>query len=130
MEIFEHLFKVGLKLEKLNKILISRSELSLIQWYILREMINNPYCSANKLADRIGCHSSTLTSFLSRMNKKKFVIIDTDASDGRRKRLVITRLGKEKVLKTEKFLKETQTNLNIENIDLVLDSLIERLRNV
>lgn len=87
------LFQTGVAIQHLNK----RSEkylgLSLVQWCLLKILIDMPAASAQTLANAVGLHPSTLTQTLKRLEKKKLIFVTEDSFDSRKKLISLTRLG-------------------------------------
>ncbi len=88
------LFQIGSSLQLLNK----RSErdfgLSLVQWYLLRRLVDMPACSPLALASAVGVQPSTLTQSMKRLGRKGLLILVHDPRDSRKKLVSITRQGK------------------------------------
>jgi DNA-binding MarR family transcriptional regulator len=92
---FISLFHIGVAIHHFNK----RSEkylgLSLVQWCLLKHLIDMPAVSAHSLAKAVGVHPSTLTQTLKRLERKKYIFIIGDPQDTRKKIISITRSGKD-----------------------------------
>ena len=91
------LVHLGVKIQNLNQSLERRHGLSLVQWGVLRSLIDMPATSARKLAAMVRIHPSTLTQSLGRLQKKGFLFASPDPRDARKKMLVATREGKDAV---------------------------------
>ncbi len=88
-------FQIGISIHNFNKASEKRLGLSLVQWCVLKCLVDMPACSAHALAAAVGVHPSTLTQTLKRLEKKRFVFATEDPNDSRRKLISITRAGKE-----------------------------------
>jgi DNA-binding MarR family transcriptional regulator len=88
------LFHIGNSIHLLNK----RSEkllgLSLVQWYLLKRLIDMPGCSPLALAAAVGVSPGTLTQTMRRLERKGFLFLAEDPKDSRKKLVAITRAGK------------------------------------
>lgn len=91
------LVHLGVKIQNLNQTLERRYGLSLVQWSVLRSLIDMPATSARKLAGIVQIHPSTLTQSLGRLQRKGYLFASTDPRDARKKMLVATREGKDAV---------------------------------
>lgn len=88
------LFNVGISIHQLNKKAEKQIGLSIVQWCLLKHLIDQPAISANQLSKIAGVHPSTLTQTLKRLEKKQMIFIAQDPRDSRRKIISITRAGK------------------------------------
>ena len=88
------LFKLGLEIHRRNKDLERKCGLSIVQFCLLKHLVEMPGISAQVLAETVGVHSSTLTQTLRRLRKKGYLFIDEDPIDSRKKIISITREGK------------------------------------
>ena len=98
------LIRIGVTIQQMNKCTEKTLGLSLVQWYLLKQLIDLPASSAFNLAQAVGVHPSTLTQTLKRLEKKKYIFTTEDPSDSRRKLISITRFGKEKLESVSKIL--------------------------
>jgi len=89
------LFQIGIAIHQLNRRSEKYMGLSLVQWCLLKHLIDMPAVPAHSLAKVVGVHPSTLTQTLKRLEKKKYIFIIGDPKDTRKKLISITRLGKE-----------------------------------
>lgn len=89
------LFHIGLSIHALNRRSEKGSGLSLVQWCLLKCLIDMPAASAHALAKTVGVHPSTLTQTLKRLERKNYIFIAEDPKDSRKKLISITRLGKD-----------------------------------
>lgn len=94
------LFKMGIAIQNFNKRSERKLGLSVVQWCLLRQLIDMPASSAFSLATALGIHPSTLTQTLKRLEQKGFVYTSLDPKDSRKKLISITRSGKEKLDET------------------------------
>jgi DNA-binding MarR family transcriptional regulator len=106
-----HLFQISLLFHNFNKVYERTFGLSLVQWCVLRRLIDLPGASAIILARKVGIHPSTLTQTLRRLEKKGLIFVDRDPLDSRKKILSVTRLGKNK-------LEVVENEMNHENMDI------------
>lgn len=88
------LFKIGVSIQHLNKKTEKNFGLSLVQWCLLKCLINMPAAPAHVLAKVAGVHPSTLTQSLKRLERKGYIFITEDPNDSRRKLISLTRIGK------------------------------------
>lgn len=116
------LFKFSNNLQQLNKDIERDLGLSLVQWCVLRRLVDRPAISAQQLAKIVGVHPSTLTQTLARLKKKGFIFVGSDPLDARKKVVSITRLGKQQMDSAavslagrhlQKLTKLTQTEIPI-----------------
>lgn len=89
------LLDIGSSIHHFNKESERRLGLSLVQWCLLKRLIDMPSASAQSLASEVGVHPSTLTQTIKRLERKSFVFVTEDPRDSRKKLISITRLGKE-----------------------------------
>lgn len=106
------LFHIGISIQQMNKKSERRSGLSLVQWCMLRHLIDMPAASAHSLSNAVGVHPSTLTQTLKRLGRKKYVFIAEDPKDSRKKIISITRAGKDALDKTSQQLKDWADDLS------------------
>lgn len=91
------LISIGLAFQQINKIFESDCGLSIVQWSLLKALIEMPTISPQALAKTLGVSPSTLTQTLARLSKRKLIFVCDDPRDARRKIISITRSGKEKL---------------------------------
>ncbi len=87
-------FNVGLLLHNLNKEAERKTGLSIVQWSILKYLIEMPATSAQELSEAVRLHPSTLTQSLKRLSRKDLIIVTEDPRDLRKKIISLTRNGK------------------------------------
>lgn len=109
---FLSLFRIGISIHNFNKISEREVGLSLVQWCLLRKLIDMPAASAFSLAKEVGIHPSTLTQTLKRLEKKGFVFISEDPKDSRRKVVSLTRLGRKSMQDAEKKMSVWRMNFS------------------
>lgn len=88
------LFQIGVSIQNFNKRLEKSLGLSLVQWCLLKRLIDMPATPAHALAKAVGVHPSTLTQTLKRLERKNYIFITDDSKDYRKKLIAITRSGK------------------------------------
>ena len=91
---FFSLFHIGISIHQLNKRSEKQLGLSLVQWCLLKTLIDMPATSAQSLSAAVGVHPSTLTQTLKRLERKEYIFITEDPTDSRKKLISITRSGK------------------------------------
>lgn len=89
------LFQIGISIHHLNKKSEREIGISLVQWCLLKQLVDRPAISAFDLSKAVGVHPSTLTQTLKRLQKKKLIFIIADTKDFRKKVISLTRQGKE-----------------------------------
>jgi DNA-binding MarR family transcriptional regulator len=117
------LFHIGNSIQALNKHSEKTLGISLVQWCLLRCLIDMPASSANSLAKAVSVHPSTLTQTLKRLDRKNFIFITEDPKDSRKKLISITRSGKDVLEKTGVNIQEWTKDLS------VLEGDLHRLRS-
>ena len=95
MDSISSLMELSLTLHQINKTLESKCGLSVVQWSLLKTLLNMPAVSPLVLAKALGVTPGTLTQTLTRLDRKKFLFMCDDPNDARKKMISITRLGKE-----------------------------------
>lgn len=112
------LFHIGISIQAFNK----RSEkilgISLVQWCLLRRLIDMPATSAYSLAISVGVHPSTLTQTLKRLERKKLIFVISDPKDSRKKLISITRAGMELLDKAQGSIEKYSKELSVIEGDL------------
>ncbi|MCC2679567.1 MAG: MarR family transcriptional regulator [Pseudobdellovibrio sp.] len=103
-QLFFSLFQIGVSINQLNKQSEKQLKLSMVQWSLLKTLVEIPGATAHSLAEAVGVHPSTLTQTLKRLERKKYIFVMSDPSDSRKKLISITRLGKETMDATSKSL--------------------------
>lgn len=88
-------FHVSLLLHNLNKEAERRTGLSIVQWSILKHLIEMPATSAQELSEAVRLHPSTLTQSLKRLIRKELIFVSEDPRDSRKKIISLTRKGKD-----------------------------------
>ena len=91
------LVQANLAFHNLNKTAETKFGLSLVQYYLLATLRDMPGCSPQKLAEALGMHPSTLTQSLKRLQKKETIFVGEDPKDSRKKILIMTRNGYERI---------------------------------
>ena len=115
------LFHVGISIHHLNKRTEKQVGVSLVQWCLLKHLVDMPATSAHLLSTTVGVHPSTLTQTLKRLEKKKFIFVVEDPRDSRKKLISIAREGKDVL--------ESATR-RVENISEGMSSIANELTQV
>lgn len=89
----EHMIGLSVDLHNLNASVQRLFDLSIVQWLVLRKIIENPGISARNLAATAGVHPSTITPTLSRLESMNLIYVFERASDLRRKLIVASWVG-------------------------------------
>jgi len=121
------LFQIGNSIQAFNKRSEKKLGLSLVQWCLLKRLIDMPATPAHSLAASVGVHPSSLTQTLKRLERKKLIFIICDPKDSRKKLISITRAGMELVQKTETELEKCSEELSKLGGDL--DIITSHLQN-
>lgn len=101
LSVFEKLIGLSVDLHNLNASVQRRYEISIVQWMVLRKIVNQPALSAGTLAEISGVQPSTLTPTINRLEAMGLIYIQERPSDLRRKLLVATWKGLECSRKSE-----------------------------
>lgn len=112
------LFHIGHSIQLLNKRSEKNLGLSLVQWGLLKCLIDMPASSAHLLAKAVGVQPSSLTQTLKRLQRKHLIFITEDPKDSRKKLISITRLGKEVLDNTALSIKRWSKELSALEKDL------------
>jgi DNA-binding MarR family transcriptional regulator len=104
-------FQVSLLLHNLNKEAERRVGVSIVQWTILKHLVEMPATSAQELSDAVKLHPSTLTQSLKRLLRKKLIFVSEDPRDSRKKVIVLTRMGKTILDQAEQQMDQLATEL-------------------
>jgi DNA-binding MarR family transcriptional regulator len=100
----DKLIALSLDLHHLNAGIQKKCEISMVQWLILKKIIQNPGISAGGLADISGIHPSTLTPTIRRLEATKLIHLIDLPTDLRRKFIISSWQGFEIYKKAEKTL--------------------------
>ncbi len=106
------LSRVSLELHRLNKFFECEVKLSLVQFCVLRHLVDMPGTSAQTLAGAVGVHPSTLTQSIRRLALKEYLFVDEDPLDSRRKIISITRRGKNALDQAIEFMRVSFSKSN------------------
>lgn len=112
------LFRIGILIQHLNKNAEREMGLSLVQWCLLRQLVDLPGVSAHNLAKAVGVHPSTLTQTLKRLERKGHVFVTEDPKDSRRKLISITRVGHNTLSKIDLTIQDWANQLSELGSDL------------
>jgi DNA-binding MarR family transcriptional regulator len=88
------LISLSLYFNQINKALESKLNLSIVQWSVLKTLLEMPAISPLHLSKALGVTPGTLSQTLSRLEKKNFLFMRYDPNDARKKMISITRNGK------------------------------------
>lgn len=127
-----HLLKMNLAIQQLNRHYEQSFGLSIVQWHLLKHLVDLPGTPATVLAHAAGVHPSTLTQSLRRLLRKKYIFATNDPKDSRKKILSITREGKEMLDQLELHFDHGLPGLKNFSQDLcdISDYLAHRLANL
>lgn len=89
------LMELSLTLQNINKTMETKCGLSVVQWSLLKTLLNMPAVSPMFLAKALGVTPGTLTQTLTRLDRKKYLFMCDDPTDARKKMISITRLGRD-----------------------------------
>jgi DNA-binding MarR family transcriptional regulator len=103
--------RAGVAIHRLNKLSEARLGMSLVQWYLLRRLVELPAISAFELAKHTGVHPSTLTQTLKRLQRRGHVFVGEDPRDSRRRTISLTRQGKDALDHATSVLHDWDRNL-------------------
>lgn len=122
-------FHVSLLLHNLNKEAERCTGLSIVQWSILKYVLEMPGTSAQELSDAMKLHPSTLTQSLKRLIRKKLILVLEDPRDSRKKIISLTRNGKISLDQAEKQMEEIASRLaRAENELYLLEECLSSFR--
>jgi DNA-binding MarR family transcriptional regulator len=106
------LIRVGVEIQRLNKFFEKKLKLSLVQYGVLKHLVEMPAISAQELANLVGVHPSTLTQSIKRLEKKGHLFIDVDPLDSRKRIISITRNGKDSLDQAMKFIESSFSKIS------------------
>ena len=95
LAILEKLIGLSVDLHNLNAGVQRRYDISVVQWLVLKKIVDQPGLSAGTLAEISGVQPSTLTPTINRLESMGLIYIQERPSDLRRKLLVVTWKGLE-----------------------------------
>lgn len=101
LAVIEKLVGLSVDLHRLNAGAQRHHDLSIVQWLVLKKILDQPGLSAKTLAEISGIHPSTLTPTLGRLEAMGLIFIQERSSDLRRKLLLATWKGLEWSRKSE-----------------------------
>ncbi len=88
------LLDIGTAIHHLNRRSEKNLGLSIVQWVLLKTLVDMPAASAQCLARAVGVHPSTLTQTLKRLERRGYIFVDSHPKDSRKKLIGLTRSGK------------------------------------
>jgi len=122
-------FQVSLLLHNLNKEAERRIGVSIVQWTILKHLVEMPATSAQELSGAVKLHPSTLTQSLKRLLRKKLIFVSEDPRDSRKKIIVLTRMGKSILDRAEQQMNQLAAELTaVENELYSVENHLSALR--
>ena len=104
-------FHLSLLLHNLNKESERRTGMSIVQWSILKHLIEMPATSAQELSEAVMLHPSTLTQSLKRLIRKELIFVSEDPRDSRKKVISLTRKGKDALDFSSKHMEQLAADL-------------------
>ena len=110
----EQMIALSVDLHNLNANAQRLFDLSIVQWLVLRKIINNPGISARNLATTSGVHPSTITPTLNRLDSMGLIFVFERSSDLRRKLIVASWKGFQCNEAMEKSFIESVVNIPLE----------------
>jgi len=123
------MFHLSLLLHNFNKEAERRTGLSIVQWTILKHLIDMPAASAQELSDAVRLHPSTLTQSMKRLIRKGLIFVSEDPRDSRKKIISLTRNGKNTLDHSNIQMEEIASGLAAIESDLyVVESGLASLR--
>ncbi len=117
------LMNLNLMCQNINKILETKFGLSMVQWSLLKTLLNMPAVSPLVLAKALQVTPGTLTQTLNRLDRKKYLFMCNDPTDARKKMISITKLGKDTLSSIDEIFKRIFSEINL------VDSEIEKIDN-
>lgn len=106
LALFEKLIALSVDLHNLNAGVQKNYQISIVQWLVLKKIIDNPGISAGGLADNSGVHPSTLTPTINRLEALGHIYILERPSDLRRKFIVGSWSGFDICAKSEQIFEK------------------------
>ncbi|MGE0764461.1 MAG: MarR family winged helix-turn-helix transcriptional regulator [Bdellovibrionales bacterium] len=124
------LMGLSLTLQMINKNLETKYGLSIVQWSLLKTLLNMPTVSPQVLAKALGVTPGTLSQTLGRLSRKRYLFICDDPTDARKKMISITRLGRDALVaaSTEYDLVFSEIETVNDNIGQIDDFLKNKVR--
>lgn len=77
------------------------NDLTLKQYYILRQLIRKEYLNPSEIADLLFCDRPTATVIIDNLKKYGYITKEKDIQDGKRIQVKITEQGREQVKKAQ-----------------------------
>jgi DNA-binding MarR family transcriptional regulator len=74
------------------------NNLTLNQYYILKQLMKRDYLNPSEIAEKLYCDRPTATVIIDNLKKYGFVQKEKDAEDGKRIQVKITELGRQQVM--------------------------------
>ena len=123
------LVRIGNSIHHLNKKSEQLTGLSLVQWCVLKQLIDMPGTAALALAKMVDVHPSTLTQTLKRLERKGHVFLMEDPKDSRKKVISITKQGQMMLAKMEAQMESWSRELRslsggLNQLNIILQSHI------
>lgn len=118
---------LSLSLHHINKTLEAQCGLSVVQWSLLKTLLDMPAISPLMLSKALGVTPGTLSQTLVRLEKKKYLFMCSDPTDARKKMISITRLGRDALTSIDQ--KYERIFLEIESIKDDVETVHDYLNN-
>lgn len=124
------LMNLNLSLQNINKSLELKYGLSVVQWSLLKILLNMPAVSPLILAKALGVTPGTLSQTLMRLDRKKYLFMCHDPTDARKKMISITRLGKDALVSVDEEFEKLFSEVNIidDDIQKINDYLKKKIK--
>lgn len=122
------LIDLSLRFHNVNRVLEAKCGISIVQWSLLRTLLNMPAVSPLHLARATGVTPGTLSQTMTRLNKKKLLFLCGDPSDARKRMVSLTRLGREKLLEANRLYAEIFADISTVDDEVrLVDEYLKRL---
>jgi DNA-binding MarR family transcriptional regulator len=114
------IFHINLLLLHLNKESEKKLGVSIVQWCVMKHLIEMPGTSAQELSNAVQVHPSSLTQSLKRLIRKNLIFVSEDPRDSRKKTISITRKGKQTLDTVEEQMRPLKRELESIGSELAL----------
>ncbi len=82
------------------------NDLTLKQYYILRQLIRKEYLNPSEIADMLFCDRPTASVVIDNLKKYGYIIKERDVMDGKRIQVRITELGRQQAKKAQEAFEQ------------------------